>query len=64
MSHAPTTFLELMRQAPEKLELLPANGDRDAMTREQRERLEAHERFNHQRDLDQFERLQAQRRET
>ncbi len=64
MSRAPTTFLEAMRQAPEKLELLPANGDLSIMSHEQRERLKAHERFNHQREDAQFERLQAQGKET
>jgi|GEM_PF-3325053 len=56
-------FLEAMRLKSEKLELLPANGDREAMTREQRERLEAHERINRQREDAQFEHLASQPRE-
>jgi hypothetical protein len=55
-------FLEAMHQKPERLVLLPGNGDRDAMTREQRERLEAHERLNRQREDAQFERLASQPR--
>lgn len=63
MSRTPTTFLEAMRQAPEKLELLPANGDLSIMSREQRERAALHEQINHQRARAHFDQLESQPKE-